>query len=93
MTSANEAYAVFDIANRGMAQTGAWHFTANVPTTGSAQYYVSPAQMSLAPGAHIENTLRFSPLTGGAFTVTVDPDNRVKESNESNNTASTYISR
>src|SRR3989344_5249278 len=92
MTSANEAYVVFDIANHGGASTGTWYFTANVPTSGNSQIYTSPAQVSLAQGAHIENTLRFSPLIGGTFTVTVDPSNRVKELNESNNIASQSIS-
>lgn len=91
-TNAYETFVVFDIANRGHTPTGVWYFSANVPTAGQSQLYISPTQISLVPGAHIENTLRFSQSIAGTFTVSVDPENRVKEANESNNTASQYVS-
>lgn len=82
----------FDIANAGGAPTGAWQFTAQLPVT-PAFTYRSPPQASLAPGDHIENMLRFTQISaaGGAFSVTVDPGNAVRESNESDNTATTSI--
>ena len=83
--------ATFDIANAGDASTGTWYFTAQLPTA-PAYTYVSDAQASLAPGAHIENTLRFTQATpGSVFTVSVDPSNFINESNESNNIASQNI--
>ncbi len=80
----------FDIANRGDSSTGTYTFTANLPT----QYpysFISDPQLSLAPGAHIVNTLRFNQTISGLFTVTVDPSNTVRESNEGNNGASHQV--
>jgi len=89
--SPNEISAVvFDIGNQGGAPSGMWHFNAIVPTS-NTQQYTSPAQVSLAPGSHIENTLRFSGGIPGTFLVSVDTNNQVKESSESNNTASQYL--
>lgn len=91
--SPQEVVAVkFDIKNEGGTATGAWYFTAQLPTAPAAPYS-SPQQRSLSPGDHIENTLRFNQVAqGGTFTVNVDPTNLVSESNESNNTASQSIS-
>jgi len=90
-TSQNDIVAVtFDIKNQGGTATGAWHFTATLPTSPMSPY-VSPQQKSLNPGDHIENTLRFNRAVQGAFTVSVDPSNFVRESNESNNNASQWI--
>jgi hypothetical protein len=80
----------FDIKNQGGMATGAWHFTANLPTNPMTPY-VSPQQKSLNPGDGIQNTLRFNQSTGGTFSVSVDPSNFVRESNESNNNASQWI--
>jgi hypothetical protein len=91
-TSPNDLVAVrFLISNAGGSITGAWYFTALLPT--SPEYpYTSPAQTSLAPGASIENMLRFkNAVPGGVFSVSVDPINEVNESNEGNNTATTSI--
>lgn len=80
----------FDIANRGGSSTGTYAFTANLPT----QYpytFISDPQVSLAPGAHIINTLRFNQTVSGIFTVSVDPSNTVRESNETNNNASHQV--
>ena len=83
----------FDIANIGGSSTGSWYFTANLPTGPSNSYpYTSPVQVSLAPGEHIVNTLRFSPnMRPGVITVTVDPANRVIETNKTNNLISQSI--
>lgn len=92
-TSPSDVVAVrFDIANNGTAPTGAWYFSAELPTLPSYTY-TSPAQASLAPGEHIENTLRFAqvPARGGTFTVSVDSSGLVNESNENNNIASQNI--
>lgn len=90
-TSQNDIVAVtFDVKNQGGMATGAWHFTANLPTSPTTPY-VSPQQKSLNPGDRIESTLRFNRAVQGAFTVSVDPSNFVRESNESNNNASQWI--
>ena len=83
----------FDVANQGSAPSGAWYFTAQLPTSPMTPY-TSSQQNSLAVGAHIENTLRFNNVMqgGGTFTVSVDPSNTVGESNEGNNYASQWVS-
>ncbi len=85
---AHETVAVtFDIRNQGGTSSGTWYFSAQLPTN-PATPYVSPAQRPLGPGDRIENTLRFNQaMIGGIFTVTVDPTNIVRESNEGNNSA------
>lgn len=92
VTSSNDLVAVsFDVANKGEAATGPWYFTARLPTL-PPYTYASPEQRSLPPGAHIENTLRFTRAApGGAFSVTTDPGNLVRESNENNNGVSERI--
>lgn len=82
----------FDIANVGGSATGVWYFTASVPTGPSNYLYTSPMQISLAPGEHIVNVLRFSPnMLGNAITITVDPSNRVIEASKTNNTVTQTI--
>jgi hypothetical protein len=90
--SANDIAAVrFLISNEGGIYTGEWHFTANLPTV-PATPYTSPVQKSLAPKDSIENTLRFNnAIPNEIFSVTVDPANKVVESDETNNTASVNI--
>lgn len=82
----------FDIGNRGTASTGAWHFSVQLPMQGG-YVYASPVQMNLTPGSHIENILRFKPVTpgGGPITVVVDTTHSVRETNEVNNTATVYM--
>lgn len=91
--SQNDAVAVkFVIANHGNASTGSWYFTAQLPMSAGNNMYTSPMQAPLAPGSSIENMLRFTyAIPGGLFVVSVDPANRVNESNENNNYASTNI--
>lgn len=89
----NEISAIkFDIANKGHSSTGTWYFSVTLPTN-PAYSYQSPAQMSLAPGAHIENILRFRPMNAGGGTayISIDTSNLVKESNESNNSTSMWM--
>ncbi len=75
---------VFDIKNIGASSTGQYTFTAQLPTAQPYTYY-SPIQASLAPSAHIVNTLRFTMGIPGTVSISVDPTNSVRESNESNN--------
>ncbi|KKW34607.1 MAG: hypothetical protein UY81_C0068G0011, partial [Candidatus Giovannonibacteria bacterium GW2011_GWA2_53_7] len=91
-TSPEELVAVrFLISNVGGASTGTWYFTAQLPIYPDYAY-ASPAQVPLARGASIENTLRFkNAVPGGIFSVSVDPVDEVRESSEINNTASVNI--
>lgn len=92
-TSPNDTAAVeFNIANIGGTSTGTWYFQATLPTA-SGYLYTSPAQAPLSPGAHIINTLRFTQVRagGGSFSVLVNPNDYVRESNYSNDSASVYI--
>lgn len=92
--SPEETVAVkFDVANRGTGSSGAWYFSAELPTYPVAPYN-SPKQASLAPGAHIENTLRFNQVSmgGGIFRVSADSSNAVAESSEKNNDAAIWVS-
>lgn len=91
-TSPNDIVAVeFDIANVGGTSTGSWYFQALLPVP-PPNTYTSVAQISLKPGEHIVNTLRFSQaIPHGTFTVIADPINQVVESNKTNNTAATAM--
>jgi hypothetical protein len=81
----------FDIGNVGGTATGPWYFSADLPTQ-NGYAYTSPRQASLAPGAHILNTLRFNQIIpGGTFSVTADPQNQINESTNENNTAAVTI--
>lgn len=91
--SPEETVAVkFDVANRGTAASGSWYFSAELPTYPVSPYN-SPRQASLAPGAHIESTLRFNQVAigGGVFNVSADSSNAVAESNEKNNDAAIWV--
>jgi hypothetical protein len=77
----------FNIANVGGSTSGAYHFSANLPTIGG-YIYNSPVQAPLAPGSHVVNTLRWTESApAGTFTVTVSGDG-----NTSNNFASATFS-
>lgn len=81
----------FDIANIGGSATGSWYFQALLPIP-APNTYTSVAQISLKPGEHIVNTLRFSQaIPHGTFTVIADPINQVVESNKVNNNTATVI--
>jgi hypothetical protein len=82
----------FDIANIGGSTSGSYYFQAHLPTQ-SSYTYTSPTQMSLAPGAHVVSTLRFTMLAGGGgiFTTVADPSNQVSDANRANNEAATTI--
>lgn len=76
----------FDVQNIGGTASGAYTFDANIPTS-QPYVYSSQLQPSLAPQAHVINTLRFTPAVDGTFSVTV----RSYDANQSNNTASRWV--
>lgn len=82
--------ATFNISNIGASPSGAYTFTAQLPTAQPYTYY-SPAQSSLAPGSYIVNTLTFTQAISGNVDIVVDPSNSVRENNEGNNIASQYV--
>lgn len=92
MHSGEIAAVKFDIKNEGAGASGKYSFTVHLPMY-PAYSYVSPVQTSLAPGAHIESTLRFRPVVsgGGTISVVADSGNAVKESNENNNGMSIWM--
>jgi len=54
---------VFTVTNRGDVTSGAWAFTATVPTDGDDAYkYTSPLQTGLRSGVQVEFTLGFDDL-------------------------------
>jgi hypothetical protein len=86
MSPGDIAAAEFDIANVGGSTSRTYYFSSNIPTIGGCVYN-SPAQMPLAPGSHVVNTLRWTESApAGTFTVTVSGD-----SNTANNFASATI--
>ncbi len=88
---AGGAIATFDIGNNGSSATGAYTFTAQLPTI-EGKLYSSPVQVSLASGDHVVNTLSFSQAVSGVFSVVVDPTGTLDESSTSNNYASQSVS-
>lgn len=83
----------FTIKNIGVNVTGAWHFSASIPTQ-TAYVYASPAQQVLAPGDSIEYTMGFDQTVAGAnqnIVITANPDRAFTESILSNNTATTTV--
>lgn len=93
VSPADVAAVQFDISNDGGSSTGAWYFSAQLPTTVRGYPYRSPVQEPLGPGDQIVNTLRFSPVIpgGGVFNVIIDSEGMVDESNETNNTATQFV--
>ncbi len=85
--SPNEVSAVqFDIQNVGGSHSGSYTFQAQIPTS-QPYTFSSQVQPSLAPGAHVVNTLRFSPAMSGTFSVQVSGS----DSNKTNNYASSWV--
>lgn len=80
----------FTVFNKGTNITGAWNFSAAIPTR-SATSYKSPMQQSLLPGDSIDYTLGFDQARSGKdqpIEIKVNYDSYVAESNTTNNTAS-----
>lgn len=80
----------FDIANIGGSTSGAYQFSAQLPTA-QPYPYMSPIQAPLAPGAHVVSTLNFTDAApgGGLFSVSILDGN---ETNSSNDYASMELS-
>jgi subtilase family serine protease len=79
----------FEVENKGGQNIGYWSMRAELPTENNDHQIYGPLT-SLAPGQKTEFTLGFdNPKTGNQiFTIKVDHNNNISESNESNNTAS-----
>ena len=83
----------FTVSNIGGSPSGSWYFTYTTPTnTNSIEK--SPFQLSLNPGESMLVTIDFDDTDNGIFNVSIDidPDNRTRDINRSNNYGSTYIS-
>ena len=83
----------FTIKNVGTNSTGAWRFSASIPTL-SAYIFQSTPQQSLNPGESIDYTLGFDQATAGSnkmISVTANPDKTVLESNMNNDSASATV--
>ncbi len=77
----------FDVHNIGSTPSGSYTFQAQIPTS-QPYTYSSQVQPSLAGGAHVVNTLRFTPAVDGMFTVHLF----ATDSRQSNNYASVWVS-
>jgi hypothetical protein len=83
----------FTITNKGTNASGRFNFDATLPTT-RTYTFTSDKQDSLLPGEHIDYVLGFDRARSGddrVISITVDADNDVKESNESNNSDSVKV--
>ncbi|MFA5996622.1 MAG: CARDB domain-containing protein [Candidatus Paceibacterota bacterium] len=83
----------FTVKNVGTNASGAWRFSASIPTQ-TAYVYQSPAQQALAPGDSIDYTLGFDQAISGTnkvISITANFDSGITESSKANNTASTSI--
>ena len=83
----------FTIANRGTNVSGRFDFEVELPTT-RGYTYSSRTQQSLRPGERIEYVMGFDQTREGnsrRIEITVDQDDDVRESNESNNDRSVTI--
>lgn len=83
----------FDIVNTGTNASGNFDFKALLPTDSTYTFY-SGAQDSLNPGDKVEYVISFDRARVGKdqqINLTVDADNHVAESNENDNTATSYI--
>ena len=83
----------FTVRNAGTNISGTYTLDVAVPTSRTYTLH-SAAQDSLAPGDAIQYTVRFERGNVGTdreVTVTIDPDNRVHEINESNNSDSKTV--
>ena len=84
----------FTIKNIGTNSTGAWRWSASIPTS-SAYLQESQPQMSLKPGESIEYWLGFDHAAANkglqTISVTANFDKAIKESNSDNNTVSANV--
>lgn len=91
--SGSRAAVTFTIKNIGTNATGAWRFSASIPTQ-TAYIYQSLPQQSLNPGDSIDYTLGFDQANKGrgqTISVSANFDHAVTESNPDNNSASATL--
>jgi hypothetical protein len=77
----------FIVTNHGTKETGLWSFRATLPTLQQYTFFSTP-QPNLLPGAAVEVLVTFDQVSPAAqnLTITVDPENAVRELSENNNT-------
>lgn len=83
----------FTITNKGTNASGRFTFDAVLPTT-RTYTFTSDKQDSLLPGEHIDYVLGFDRARSGddrVISISVDEDNDIKESNDSNNSDSVKV--
>jgi len=79
-----KATLMFYVTNKGGNDSGIWSFRSTLPRDGQTVYN-SPLQSSIPPGGTSTMYLTFYNAKSGSVTVSIDPNNYIKESNESNN--------
>lgn len=79
-----KATLTFYVTNKGGSNSGSWTFSSTLPRDGQTVYN-SPLQSSIPPGGTSTMYLTFYNAKSGSVTVTIDPNNNIKESNENNN--------
>ena len=87
LASSDNGALKFEISNAGDKETGPWKFTSTLPTR-NGYVFKSKTQRSLFPGEKIEYILgfdRISKESEASFGISVDPDNLIAESDETNN--------
>ncbi len=83
----------FLVKNKGDKNTGAWDFTAALPSK-THPTYTAINMNNIGPGDSIEFTLGFADINdarNNVVTITVDSTNKVKEITAANNVASAHI--
>lgn len=89
----NRPAVAFTIKNIGTNKTGAWRFSASIPTQ-TSYLYQSQLQQALNPGDSIDYTLGFDQANAGAgqtISITANFDNTVVEATTNNNSASAKL--
>jgi len=85
----------FEVRNNGNTATGVWSFQAILPVSDVGQrVFNSGLQNSIYPSSSVIYTLTFAGIRGGnnIALISIDPQNLVRESSESNNQAQAVFS-
>ncbi len=93
VTNKDRAAITFTVKNKGDKNTGLWNFVAKLPTASHPTYTAYNLQ-NLGPGDYIVFTLGFDQInnvTDNLITITVDPENKVPELTEVNNTSTVHV--
>lgn len=95
ISSSDELAAEILVVNLGTNKSGPWTIKVTVPTSSNGAFTHTETMDSLDPNQPVTIDLRLSaghPRSGtNDITVEVDPDNKIAESNEANNTKSAPI--